>query len=331
MLTTTERLELLQQLGTYLLQPDEEWEAAMYRAAANNAWFTIESISLAATNIATQFLQRDKLEAWLAEYQLPATPRKVGIVMAGNIPLVGFHDFLCGFISGHQLAIKLSSKDAILLPYFLRKMANWNPAVLEQVHVAEMLKGCNAYIATGSNNSSRYFEQYFGKYPNIIRRNRTSVAVLDGTETKEELELLASDALSYYGLGCRSTTQVNVPEGYDFTALLDAFKTLEEVINHNKYKNNYDYYLALYLLNRVPYLTNESTLLVENAVPFSAVSVLHYSYYTNKAALTEELATSEDIQAITGHHFLPFGSAQQPTLSEYADGIDTMAFLCSLT
>lgn len=300
------------------------------RAVGANAWFTPAHVSLAIENVTDQFLQKDKLERWIAGYKMPVATKKVGIVMAGNIPLVGFHDFLCGFVSGHNLLIKLSSKDEILLKHLFGKLTEWEPEVAEQVQIADRLNNCDAYIATGSNNTARYFEQYFGKYPHIIRRNRTSVAVLDGTETDEELALLADDVYMYYGLGCRNVTQVCIPRNFDFAKLLNAFNRHNNYANLNKYKNNYDYHLAIYLLNRVPYMSNESLLMVENEMPFSAVSVLHYKYYDNKEILIAQLQENPDIQAIIGNGFVPFGDSQKPALSEYADGIDTMAFLCGL-
>lgn len=330
MLSIHSRINLLARLGDYMLSGDEGWERAKGAAVAANPWFTPESVDSASLAIAENFLQREKLENWLAQYTLPATHRTIGIVMAGNIPLVGFHDFLCGFASGHNLRIKLSSKDDRLLPFLVSVMAKWEPAAREHVEFADMLKGCDAYIATGSNNTARYFHEYFGKYPSIIRKNRTSVAVLHGEESGEELAKLSSDVFAYYGLGCRNVTQVCVPEGYDFSALLAALGAHEELMIQHKYKNNFDYHLALYLLNKVPYLTNESVLLVENALPFSAVATLHYRYYTDRLALLKELRASEEVQAIVGRDGLPFGEAQKPALMDYADGVDTMAFLCSL-
>ena len=329
-LPLSRRLDLLANLGAYLERNDVNWMDAQDRAVNANPWFTPDHISLAVENIADQYLKKEKLDQWIANYTLPQTVKKVGIVMAGNIPLVGFHDFLCGFVSGHQLLIKQSSKDEILLKYLLLKLGEWEPEVTEQVQIADRLNDCDAYIATGSNNTARYFEQYFGKYPHIIRRNRTSVAVLDGTETDEELALLADDVYLYYGLGCRNVTQVCVPRGYSFEQLLRVFNKHNNYADLNKYKNNYDYHLAIYLLNRVPYMSNESLLMVENDLPFSAVSVLHYRYYDDKDALVKQLQGSEDIQAIIGRGFIPFGDSQKPALSEYADGVDTMAFLCGL-
>jgi hypothetical protein len=209
-------------------------------------------------------------------------------------------------------------------------MNEWELEVKQQIQIAERLNGCDAYIATGSNNTARYFEQYFGKYPHIIRKNRTSVAILDGTETDEELQSLADDIFSYFGLGCRNVTQLCVPEGYDLNNLMQYFKKYEELIHHNKYKNNFDYYLAIYLLNRVSYISNDAVLLIENEIPFSVVSVLHYRYYNNKEQIIRELQKSDDIQTIVGKGFTPFGTSQRPSLSEYADGVDTMTFLCSV-
>lgn len=330
MLPVEKRIDLLERLGKYVLSDDEQWLHIQENAIHANAWFTKEHITTAIENIATAFLQKEKLVEWIGQYTLPVTAKKVGVVMAGNIPLVGFHDFLCGFISGHEIFLKLSSKDEILLSHLIRKLIAWEPAVADQVHIADNLKNCDAYIATGSNNTARYFEQYFGKYPHIIRRNRTSVAILEGDETKEELQELAKDVFTFYGLGCRNVTQLCVPRGYDFSTLLDVFDTYENYMLHHKYKNNYDYHLAIYLLNKVPYITNHSLILVENELPFSAVSVLHYRYYDDIKKLTQEMEQGNDIQTIVGRGFTPFGAAQCPGLNDFADGVDTMAFLCSL-
>lgn len=330
MLSTDKRIQLLVRLGQYIISDDTAWQQAQAAAIQANPWFTPGHITLAATNIAQQFLQEDKLKNWVASYTLPQEPKTVGIVMAGNIPMVGFHDLLCGFMTGHKLMLKLSSKDEVLMRHIVGKLAEWEPDVAAQVQAADRINGCDAYIATGSNNSARYFEQYFAKYPHIIRRNRTSVAVLDGTETAEELKLLADDVFSYFGLGCRNVTQVCLPEGYDITKLMEAFSLYEDLIHHNKYKNNYDYYLAIYLLNKIPYHTNGSLLMIENNLPFSAVSILHYRYYSDRQALVHELSKSDDIQTVIGHGLTPFGAAQCPGLSDYADGVDVMQFLCSL-
>lgn len=321
----------MEAMGRYMLGNDPAWLEAMDMAGHRNAWFTQEHIAHAVTTTAQEYLAPGKLAAWVAQYKLPAQPKKVGIVMAGNIPLVGFHDMLCGFICGHILMLKLSSKDEVLMRHLLHWLVAAEPMIADQVTIEERLNGCEAYIATGSNNTARYFEQYFGKYPHIIRQNRTSVAILDGDETDEELSLLADDVYMYYGLGCRNVTQICVPHGFDFEQLLRVFSRYDHYADLNKYKNNYDYHLALYLLNRVPYMSSPALLMVENDMPFSAVSVLHYRYYTDRAQMVRELQASSDIQAIVGRGLIPFGAAQKPSLTDYADGVDTMAFLCGLS
>jgi hypothetical protein len=324
------RIDLLVRVGEYLKANNEEWQNAKFRAAQANAWFTAAHIDMAVANIVEQYLDMAKLNEWVTAYIMPSTPRNVGIIMAGNIPLVGFHDFLCAFVCGHHLHIKLSSKDDVLQQHIIDYMLRTDPSIGGQISVAERLNGCDAYIATGSNNTARYFEQYFGKYPHIIRQNRTSVAILDGTETDEELLLLADDVYLYYGLGCRNVTQICVPRNFDFARLLQLFGKYNDYADLNKYKNNYDYHLAIYLLNRVPYMSNESLLMVENDLPFSAVSVLHYRFYDDHQSLVSSLTSNDNIQAIIGKGFFPFGSAQKPALNNYADGVDTMAFLTGL-
>ncbi|RYZ95510.1 MAG: acyl-CoA reductase, partial [Sphingobacteriaceae bacterium] len=311
---------------------DQEWEAVKERAAMENGWFIPAFVALSANAAATAFLSAEALDKVIAQYAIPEEnkqPKTVGIVMAGNLPMVGFHDLLCGFMSGHIVYIKLSSKDDVLMRHIIDKLVEWQPQVAEQIHIADMLKGCEAFIATGSNNSARYFEQYFAKYPHIIRKNRTSVAVLDGKETPEELHALGKDIFSYFGLGCRNVTQVLLPEGYDISKIFDALAPYQNIINHHKYNNNFDYHLAIYLLNKVPYMTNDFLLMVENEMQFSAVSVLHYKYYHNIKEISA-LLNDDNIQCVVGHNHLKFGKSQIPNLNDYADGIDTLAFLQTL-
>ncbi|MBL7746776.1 MAG: acyl-CoA reductase [Chitinophagaceae bacterium] len=327
------RIDLLVRLGEYILGENEEWQHAKERASRENGWFVPEFIDLAVANIAHHFLQKDKLEKWLAGYPLPETndqPRQVGIVMAGNIPLVGFHDWLAVFISGHRAVVKPSSKDQVLIKHLAEKMAEWEPEMDKLSGFADMLKGCDAYIATGSNNSSRYFEYYFGKYPHIIRQNRTSAAILTGNETAQELELLANDVFLYFGLGCRNVTKIYVPSGYDFIPLIEAFKKYNYLADLHKYKNNYDYNLALHLLNKKYYMSSGALLLVEEPSLFSPISQLNYGYYEDKELLAGELMANQELQCIVGSGFIPFGQSQVPSLSDYADGVDTLEFLCRL-
>ncbi|HEX6171520.1 MAG TPA: acyl-CoA reductase [Chitinophagaceae bacterium] len=325
------RIDLAAQLGEYILSNSPEWQETKQQASLTNPWFTPEFIDLATGNIAGNFLDKQKLKSWTSSYKIEtAAPKKVGIVMAGNIPLVGFHDFLSVFISGHRAIIKASSKDEVLIKHLVDKLTEWNKKLNELAVFQEMLKGCDAYIATGSNNSARYFEYYFKKYPHIIRRNRTSVAVLDGNETTAELEKLADDVHLYFGMGCRNVTKIFVPKGYDFIPMLTAFKKYDHFKDHHKYKNNYDYYLALHILNGKFYMSNESIILLENPSIFSPISQLNYEFYTNKKLVAESLRTLSDLQCAVGHDYLPFGQAQLPSLTDYADGIDTINFLTKL-
>lgn len=326
----SQKIAALVRLGEYLQSDDPALQTAKRRAGHANGWFTPAFTDLAIQNICRYFLQAGALEAWLAKYPETQAPKTLGIVAAGNIPLVAFHDWLCGFLSGHRLRIKLSSKDNILLPHLLQKLEEWYPELTGHTETAEVLKGCDAYIATGSNNSSRYFEYYFGRYPHIIRRNRTSVAVLTGEETPEELSLLADDVMLYFGLGCRNVTKVFVPEGYHFEPLIKALERYNDLADLHKYKNNYDYNLALLLLNNTPYMSTGALLLNEHESVFSAVSVLHYGFYDDAAVLQAELAANDDLQCIVGKGLTPFGTAQYPKLDDYADGVDTMAFLAGL-
>ena len=250
--------------------------------------------------------------------------------MAGNIPLVGFHDLLTVFITGHKAIIKTSSKDKVLIRHIVDKLIEWETEISSFIRFEELLKGCEAYIATGSNNSSRYFEYYFGKYPHIIRKNKTSIALLTGQETTVELEKLADDVFLYFGLGCRNITRIFVPAAYDFIPLLEAFKKYDYLIDHHKYKNNYDYNLAIHILNNKFYMTNGSVLLSENESFFSPISQLNYSLYAEWEKLISQLKEKEEIQCIVGKGHIPFGQSQRPAINDYADGIDSMQFLLSL-
>ena len=219
------RIEILIQLKEYLLANNDKWLEVKQIAAIHNGWFTPDFIDLCLNNIIAQFLGQNELLNWVNRYSIQESksPKNVGIVMAGNIPLVGFHDFLAVFLSGNVQTIKLSEKDDRLLKHLVEIMGDWDSSIKQYISFAPMLKGCDAYIATGSNNSARYFEHYFSKYPSIIRKNRTSVAILQGNETMEQLEKLSDDIHVFFGLGCRNVTKIYVPEGYDFVPILGSF------------------------------------------------------------------------------------------------------------
>ncbi|MBV9987102.1 MAG: acyl-CoA reductase [Chitinophagaceae bacterium] len=326
-----ERIAIMVRLGGYMAGREPEWEEAKQRAARENPWFIPEFVQKAVASIVHSFLEPSFLQDWAGKYDVPVTQenaKTVGLVMAGNIPLVGFHDLLCVFISGHKLMVKPSSKDEVLIRHLVQKLESWEPAVSELIGFAERLKGCDAYIATGSNNSGRYFEYYFGKYPHIIRKNRTSVAVLDGTETREELEALAEDIMLYFGLGCRNITKLYVPREYDFIPLLDILRRYDYFMEYHKYKHNYDYHLALLMMGNKFYMTNDTVILTENSSPFSPVSQVHYEFYEGEP--TDLIPVPTDIQCVAGQAGIAFGRLQQPALDDYADGVDTMEFLLSL-
>jgi hypothetical protein len=327
------RIDLLSQLGDYMVSENEAWKEARQMAAFENPWFTPEFSYRATRHIATAFLSKPILEKWVRNYGIanenPA-PANTGIVMAGNIPLVGFHDLLSVFISGNKATIKPSSKDKLLIQHLTDKLIEWDAAVKSLITFADMLKGSDAYIATGSNNSNRYFKYYFQKYPHIIRANKTSVAILTGKESQEEMEKLADDVYLYFGLGCRNVTKIFVPENYDFVPLLEIFKKYNYLSEHNKYKNNYDYNLALHILNKKYYMTNGSIILVEEPAVFSPISQLNYEFYTHKEELESKLKGMAELQCIVGDGYTAFGQAQYPYVTDYADGVDTMAFLVAL-
>lgn len=325
------RIELLLKLREYLKENSEEWQHIKHTATTHNGWFTIEFIDLAVQNIIEQFLSEDKLTKWVSHYYVDdaIVPKNVGIVMAGNIPMVGFHDFLCVFVSGHIQTIKLSGKDDVLLKHLIKKMYSWDITLQNYISFASILKGCDAYIATGSNNSARYFDYYFAKYPSIIRKNRTSVAILKGDENTATLEKLSDDIHAFFGLGCRNVTKLFVPQEYDFVPLLASFHRYKYFADHHKYKNNFDYNLSIQIMNNRFYMTNNATLLVENDALFSPISQLNYSFYNEIDVVLSSLRENVELQCIAGID-IPFGKVQSPELSDYADGIDTMQFLLTL-
>lgn len=328
-----DRIQLLVKLGNYMQSNDENWQQAKALANSKNGWFIPVFIDQACTSIAENFLQENILVNFANNYQIAAqnnSPKLVGVVMAGNIPLVGFHDFLCVFLSGHDCLIKPSSKDEVLIKHLISVLYRWDVTIQNKVSFAQTLKGCDAYIATGSNNSSRYFEYYFSKYPSIIRQNKTSVALLTGSETSDELNALSSDIQLYFGQGCRNVTHLMVPENYNFEQLLLALNQYDFLLDFHKYKNNYDYQLTLLLLNQKQYLTNGNILLCQDASIFSPISQVNYSFYSNFNHAVSELTAKNEVQCIVGSGFIPFGDAQKPTISTFADGVNTMQFLLNL-
>jgi len=336
-MTLPERLAAFVSLGENLKNLNPEQKQDLFHRARNvNSWFDERNVTYALNGIIS-LLDKQNLEDWLFVYHLePKSLKKVGVIMAGNIPLVGFHDFLCVLISGHQLYAKLSSEDNILMKLVAQLLIQIEPRFAEQIHFVEMLKDADAFIATGSDNTARYFEFYFSKKPHIIRRNRTSLGILGGDETPDDFRALGEDIFRYYGLGCRNVSKLYVPAGYSFTPFYDAIEPFKYILEHNKYQNNYDYNKSILLVNRSPHLDNGFLLMSENDSLVSPISVLFYQQYTGPSHLKQLLDEVKDkTQATVSakgwyHNSIPFGQAQCPAVWDYADGVDTLAFLADL-
>lgn len=324
------RVKLMVKAGEFIVSQNPQWLKAKEVAYHKNSWFIPDFINAAAENIKRNFLDEQILNQWIKYYHLDDNilPKTVGIIMAGNIPMVGFHDLLSVFICGHKQIIKLSSKDDVLLKSIVEFLASIENDINNYISFADSLQGCDAYIATGSNTSAEIFRQYFSKYPNIIRKGRTSVAVLSGNETPEQLNNLSDDVHMYFGRGCRSVTHLYVPQEYDFIPLLDSFKKYDYFIEHFKYKNNYDFQLSLVLMNKNFYMTNGTTILLEQESLFPPPAVVYYTYYDHENSL-RNLIDDDNIQCVVGKN-IDFGDSQAPGIFNYADDIDTMQFLLSL-
>lgn len=314
-----------------ILEPFDK-EALYDKAQASNQWFRPHNIDEAITGIRS-FLNEKDLKSWAERYSFGSEQKKVGLVMAGNIPLVGFHDLMCVLISGHKAVVKLSSQDEVLGRYVIDTLFKIEPRFVEFIEIAERLNHVEAVIATGSDNTARYFEYYFKHIPHIIRKNRTSCAVLDGKESEADLHELGKDIFQYYGLGCRNVSKIFVPEGFDFPFFFRSIESYQPIINHHKYNNNYEYRKSIFLVNRHDHLDNGFLLVQENESLASPISVLYYEYYKNPTLLKQKLEIQkEKIQCIVsrgGYWPASFnlGQAQMPKIDDYADGVDTMKFL----
>jgi hypothetical protein len=339
----TKRIENLVKLGE-VLRNDSGLDEVIAKAAMHNPWFKEDFSRNAIQAISDRMLTASKLYEWLSKYDIgddSETDKTVGIIMAGNLPLVGFHDFLCVYILGYKIRIKLSGKDEVLFPYIVSKLSEIDASLPSRLVIAERLEGYDAVIATGSNNSHRYFEYYFRNVPKILRKNRNSVAVLDGNETADELHGLADDIFMYFGFGCRNVSKIYVPEGYDVRVLFPYFDRYKWMHQHTKYMNNYDYNRTLLLMNSTQHLADEIITLQENTAISSPVAVVYYETYNNLDVVKVNLAERrENIQCIvmsgsmmqkTGmENSVKLGQTQQPELWDYADAVDTINFLISL-
>ena len=336
------RFNALVKLGEYLRNCD--FEKPLYfdlqdkisQAIAANGWFTKETVlnALAAWG---KVLTKEALSIWIKSHHFSnqSQPKTIALILAGNIPLVGFHDLISVWISGHQALVKCATKDEFLIP-FLAELLEKEAGEKGFSFTKKTLAQYDAVIATGSTNSSRYFEYYFSKYPHIIRKNRNGVAVLDGTETETDLKGLGKDILQYFGLGCRNISKLYLPKGYDLNLIFGGLYGYAEVIHHPKYANNYDYNKAVYLMSEYDFLENGFILLRAHPAFSAPIACLHYEYYTNLEELKQELNNhNEQIQCIVSNcaiaNKIPFGKTQEPKLEDYADGINTLCFLEKLS
>ncbi len=333
-MTIEERIGAFEILGKSLQhQPLQEFQSFAERVRNENPWFTEANVRMAIYGL-QKLLHPGELREWAGSHNLVSEPKKIAVVMAGNIPMVGFHDFLCVLICGHSILIKTSSKDTVLMKFIANRLMDIEPRFRESIAFAEQLKEFDAIFATGSDNASRYFEYYFGKYPCIIRKNRTSVAILHGEETDDELKTLGTDIFSYFGLGCRNVSKIFLPTSYDVRKLFQPWESFREIIHHHKYCNNYDYQKSILLVTSTPFLDNGFVMLQENSRLVSPISVVYYEYYENSKSLKNTLdRLSAKIQCVvenTPESRVKFGQAQFPGLSDYADQVDTLKFLTAL-
>lgn len=337
-ITFSERVNSLVKLGARLSNLSGEEREDLFRRAYNqNNWFDERSVSQALNGLCL-LLEESNLKKWLSQYRIeePKRHKSIGLLMAGNIPGVGFHDLMCVLISGHVASVKLSSGDSFFSKWLIDQLLTIQPAFSGQIQIEEMLKGKEAYIATGSDNSSRYFHYYFGKYPHIIRANRTSVAILTGNESDEELTELGKDIFSFFGLGCRNVSKVFVPNEQVLHRLLDNMESFRYVMENHKYLNNYEYNKAIYLVNKEDHLDNGFLLVKASEALVSPIAVLFYEIYSDPTELDRRLVDLEEkIQCIVGDQSshperIPFGKAQEPKPWDYADNKDTLQFLLDL-
>lgn len=328
------------QLGDFIQDENntdtlKHWSAV---ARNENAWFTEDNVRLALQNTARYYLNKQALEefAQANDIQANINPKKVGIVMAGNIPVVGFHDLLCVVLTGNIALVKLSSSDSVLMRFLIHKLYELNPAIKEFIQIADKLNAAEAMIATGSDNTAKHFEYYFSKIPHIIRKNRTSVAVIDGQESRTDLANLGNDIFLYFGLGCRNVSKLFVPENYNFDKFFESIEYWSTIRLHHKYNNNYDYNKSVLLVNKTPHFDNGFLLLKEDTALVSAISVCHFEYYTNEEHLQTLFETNTDkIQCVVSKNHkqansFDFGEAQSPRLNDFADGVNTIGFLKSI-
>ena len=307
-----------------------EFKSVVKLANVKNPWFTEKMIYHSLSVWADQLTEKN-IDYWLSNYSIPthSSSKSVLLILAGNLPMVGWHDFICCYLLGFKLKIKLSKSDDVIIPFMIKLLSLFSINLMKDIEVVDgKVKDYDVVIATGSNNTNRYFDFYFGKKPHLFRKNRTSIAVIDNSTTENNLNDLSKDVFDYFGLGCRSVTKLYIEKGVDVNSIFKSFYHAKEVMNHVKYMNNYDYNKAIYLLEDISFLDNGFMILRENKNLHSPVSVVNYEYFDNIVELNEKLKYIEDeIQCRVGVGGIPCGTAQNPSLSDYADGVDTIQFL----
>ncbi len=336
-LTAEKIIIAFNQLRKFIKQPDNAFGDLISFAPNKNGWFTTEEVQRALLSL-YHMLQENDIKAWFKDIIITENPKKVGLILAGNIPMVGFHDVLCVLATGNIALIKLSSSDDQLLPALLKQLVKIEPLFVDKIIYTERLKDFDAIIATGSNNTSRYFEYYFGKVPNIIRKNRNSVAVITGKESTIELEQLGHDIFDYFGLGCRNVSKLYIPEDYHIKNFFEPLQSFQTIFNHFKYNNNYDYNKSIYLVNSAKHYDNGFMLLKEDVTLSSPLAVLYYERYKNLEDVEKALeANANNIQCVVTSASLKlnaavvgFGTSQRPKLWDYADNLNTIDFLNTL-
>jgi hypothetical protein len=323
-------IQLGKSVTRFIKDPDEDF---LIKVNAVNPWF-IRSYVLNALNGILNYLDPGNIQTWLSNYRLSRPKVKnIGIIMAGNIPLAGFHDLLCVLISGHKAIIKPSHSDPLLIEFIINELQNINPLFNEKIIISSDIKWVDAIIATGSDNSARHFNYYFKTVPKIIRSNRSSCCILDGSETTEELTALSDDAFLYFGLGCRNVSKIYLPEKSSLDEIIECFSKYSWIIEHRKYHNNYLHNRSLALLKSEPFTDGGHFLLAENIQVVSPVAIIYYERYSDREELKTKIETNnKKIQCVVGHpgttsQTVKFGAAQFPQLWDYSDGIDTLDFL----
>jgi len=331
-------LNSLNNLKEVILRSQTDLEEVYLKSEQANPWFIRRFLEASMDAILQPFIDSDKCKKWFQAYpENNSQPRRVGLIMAGNIPLVGFHDLFCVLAAGHKAVIKLSDKDPWLLPFITDQWRRVYPELEDHITYVERLDKIDTVIATGSNNSGRYFEYYFRNYPHVFRQNRNGVAFLTGKESMMDLKNLAKDIFMFFGLGCRNVSKIYVPAGYDFSRWQEVIAEWSFLGDHNKYRNNLDYNYAIYLINSVPHINLGHLILKEDDAIVSRIGCLHYSYYDDLSTVENELDKRRgEIQCVVSASSLaswehvPFGETQNPALDQYADGVDTMQFLTTL-